>query len=390
MKVPTRYLYRFLGLHSFIIGLFLFYIPVFLFKTGFSLSQICLFISLTGLGFIGTLFVWDRVSKRWPVKHLILVSLVCEWLLLSLFFMDKNSLFLMVGGLFNGMFNCCFWMIQRFLFFDTITPETSGQKFGNFQIFVMIVLKLGIFVGGLLLEHYGYLYVYLAGTAAVLAGIVFFSMNTDRTAWPRAVRNSKPLSVAMILHFKDPLRSRLVFAIDGLFLYLESYFWMVSLFLIVRSNFLTLGVLVIFLAVGFSLLFILIKNRIDDLNPDRLFYLASVLYAASWLMRGFFIHLDHGPWMVLFLAGIAFFTSFFRLAFNKRFFDIAKATSGYAYILHKSYQSQFFLVLIALAGMPWILEAPPSLALSRVYLMAAPLALLYLYYRSPSASMQKD
>jgi hypothetical protein len=45
------------------------------------------------------------------------------------------------------------------------------------------------------------------------------------------------------------------------------------------------------------------------------------------------------------LMVIAFCTSFFRLAFNKRFFDTAQKSSLYHYLFMKSYFSQVFLVI---------------------------------------------
>ena len=42
---------------------------------------------------------------------------------------------------------------------------------------------------------------------------------------------------------------------------------------------------------------------------------------------------------------ITFFTSYFRLAMNKRFYDLAKLTIAHDYLIIKSYYTQFFLVI---------------------------------------------
>ena len=135
----TRNLYSFLGLHSFLIGMFPFYIPVYLYKAGFSLAQICFFIAITGIGFCSSLYLWDRISKRVSLRYLIVFSFLSELILLTLFFIEKEMIFIVISGFFNGIFNCSFWMIQRLLFLDTITVQNSGEKFGNFQIFVLLL-----------------------------------------------------------------------------------------------------------------------------------------------------------------------------------------------------------------------------------------------------------
>lgn len=383
MNPLTRHLYSFLGLHSFVIGLFLFYIPVYLFKTGYTIDWICLFIALTGIGFTMGLILWDRATKKVGLKWLIGFSFLSEWLLLSAFFMEKNLLFLICCGLLNGIFNCSFWMIQRFIFFETITPQNSGRKFGNFQIFVLIVLKTGIFIGGVLLEKSGYLSVYILAGFLIFTGSFFFIFKNRTIDLPFSVRKSKPISLSSVIGFHDAYRSRIIFAIDGGFLYLESYFWVISLFIIVRSNYFNLGILVIFLTIVFSLLFILIKNRMDQYHTDTLYRFTAFAYALSWVLRAVLNTVPEGVKTILLLSVITFFTSLFRLAFNKRFFDIAKATTGHGYILLKSYFSQFFLAVIALAGSIFLQDYPPVKALEHTYLFFAPLSLIYLIYRRP-------
>ncbi len=81
------------------------------------------------------------------------------------------------------------------------------------------------------------------------------------------------------------------------------------------------------------------------------------------------------------LVLITFCTSFFRLAFNKRFFDHAKQSSGYKYILAKSYYSQFYIGVIFMALGLIYSHWPEALhSLGYSYLGAGVVALLYLCY----------
>ncbi len=372
-----RSLYAFVGVQSFLIGLFPFYIPVYLFKNGESLPLICAFISATGLGFVFSLYLWDRLSKSLPLNRLMVISLFSEWILVALFFWDMNSLFILLAGGVNGLFNCSFWMIQRLLFLDTVTPHNSGKKFGNFQIVVFLVLKAGIFAGGVLLDYYGYWAVF-TGTAVVAgAGTLFFILQGGTYALDYRVVKAPALKLRRVAGYADPFNSRPVFAVDGVFLYLESYFWMISLFLMVRQRFWTFGVLVIVLAVLISFLSVTIKNHIYRIPGNTMYRWAVLLYGFSWILRGLMDKQAAPVPVFICLAVITFCTSIFRLVFNKRFFDIATSTTGHEYIFVKSYISQLFLALAALAGI-FVLDYSSSLSV--VYLAAAPLSMVYLCY----------
>lgn len=381
LTLQARGLYSFLGVHSFLIGLFPFYIPVYLYEAGFSLAQVCFFIAITGIGFFTNLYLWDRISKHLSLRYLIVFSLLSEITLITLFFMEKDITFIIISGFFNGVFNCNFWMIQRLLFLDTITQENSGQKFGNFQIFVLVVLKTGIFAGGALLEKSGFLSVYIFSAGIVLLSAIFFVLKTGKIKLDTVILSAAPLSIRFVTGFKDRFNSRLIFAVDGIFLYLESYFWMISLFLIVKQSYWKLGLLVILLMVIFGAIFIIIKNSIDRL-PKNIMYTAAVcLYSLSWILRGVLSQKLNTASLLMILAIITFCTSIFRLAFNKRFFDLAKPTTAHEYIFIKSYFSQFFLAVFALMGFFLLRSGNAVELLPRVYLIAALVSFIYLFYK---------
>jgi len=297
---------------------------------------------------------------------------------------SPELIFIMLSGFFNGIFNCGFWMIQRLLFLETVTLENSGRKFGNFQIFVMVLLKAGIFAGGALLEKSGFKAVFLFCFLFAAGAGFYFLLKDSHAAFDQSFMSAKPLCLKSIFQYKDRYLSRRVFAMDGVFLYLESYFWVISLFVIVRQSFMKLGLLVIFLALVFSILFIAIKNTIDRLPKNKLYTLAVFLYALSWAMRGFLSDKLSSVSLLLLLTIITFCTSFFRLAFNKRFFDIAKSTTRHEYIFIKSYYSQAFLALSALIGFWFIGQgsggADTSSLLSFVYFFAAVFSFGFLGY----------
>jgi MFS family permease len=381
MSVLTGTLYRYIGVHSFLIGLFPFYIPVYLWKTGYSLSEISFFISITGAGFCMTLWGWDRIHKIISLRKVITLSFGLEIILLATIFLREVDFFFPLFAIINGAYSCFFWTTQRVLFLDTVVPSTSGRKFGNLQIIVALLLKSGIFLGGLILDLYGFQIVFIFSFLVAFSAAISFGLSRRVVQFSTTLLAENPVGLRDIVFFKDHFGSKLVFAIDGLFLFLESYFWMISLFLIVKESFLGLGILIIAMLALFTILFWLIKNSIDRLPPSITYKATVLFYAVSWILRGKINEDLEKASMLFLLVFITFFTSLFRLTFNKRFFDLAKKSSSHRYLLIKSYTSQAAIVVMFGIFGYLLMDAVNSAALiSKVYTAFALIAGIYLIY----------
>ena len=374
--------YQYLGLHSLLIGIFPFYIPVFLWKQGFNIGDISFFIAIAGAGFIIGLWFWDRLRLVLSLKAIIGISLVLEvMLLLNVYMLGMDFTVLLALGLTYGAYNCFYWTTQRALFFDLIDIGSSGRKYGNFQIFVGGSLQLGIVIGGLLLEWTNFVYLLAASALIAVAGFLLIARSTPE--YPQTLAEHDSLKFSDILGFKDREHSKLVFFADGFFLFAESFFWLITLFLLAHESFSTLGLIILSLAVIFGILFYLLKNIIDKLGKKRVYIFAVFLYAASWLLRALIDESMPLNLLFVFLVTITFCTTFFRLAMNKRFYDLAKLTRSHDYLVLKSYYSQFAIVFVfaAVGFFSYRLESSEIL-LAPLYWISAALALVYLLYGS--------
>ena len=378
MGKATQNFYLFLGFHSFLLGLFPFFLPVYLYKNGTGLDQISWFIAITGLAFSLTLFCLDYLRNSSYLLPLLLS-----------FFLELVLLGLLVGGaplslvaMVNGAYSCLYWTLQRILFLSGGGEEDSGKRFGNFQIYILIVLKAGILVGSLLLENNGIVTVCVVSTVISFIGGVYFLRARRELLFPQSLNRQKPMGPLGLLRFKDRYNSRLVFALDGVFLYLESYFWVISIFLMVGESFVKLGGVVIVLAVILGAIFFIIKNRIDRMDKQVVYQIGVGLYMLSWLLRAMFEGSFGQVTQIAMLLIIAFCTSFFRLTFNKRFFDLAGKNGNNRYLFVKSHYSQIFIAFVfTILGCGVGLSSNNLLFLRNIYLGATVFALLYLLYK---------
>ena len=383
---------------------------MYLWQHGVELANLCILIGISGLSFVCALKPWQHAWHRFKPKNLLALTFLFELLLVAcagwftsvpgaaLFEAGSATttkpagdvlIAMVVIGMANGAYNAFFWTTQRSLFLQQLGSNDTGKQYGNFQIFVTVFLQVGILLGGLLLDFGGFLWL-----LALSAGISF-SANSylSGQAYSRDMNDSSRMTLKKSFLYTDNKGSRSTFALDGIFLYLESHFWTLSLFLLVNQDFSKLGVAVVVLALVFAVMFYLIKNRIDQLAVERVYVAACWLYAGSWLLRftldenaavasaGASTAADAG--YILTLVFITFCSSFFRLAFNKRFFDVARKTGAVNYLLIKSYSSQAYLgVFYLLTGLTiFTLPFSDLQILQYGYVIAAVLAMGYLRYQ---------
>jgi MFS family permease len=376
-------------------------------QNGLTLADICWFVALNGVGYLLTLYSWDRIRQRLGWSKVIAVSFVLELAVVSSIVADNSLSAIHLIALLNGAYGCFFWMSQRLLFVQCTDSHNTGQKFGNFQIVVMILLKVGILAGGYLWQTWGAFSVFWVTLGLVIPAVVYHLC----CHLPADLNESieLPLALKSVFHYRDKNRSRLVFFVDGLFLFAESYFWVITLYFISGQNLSMLGVLVASLSILLAIFFYVIKNRLDHLNLQRVYVMAVFGYCLSWFLRAL-VDADGGDFLMYsMIVVIGFLTAFFRLAFNKRFFDLSKQKKAHDYIVVKSYYSQLgvfvFYVLIGISIA--MITSPHSLSnsvlnsllinlkgpvviLQWCYWMLTPTALIYLLYRTTGSETKTE
>lgn len=388
---------------------------MYLWNRGLGLAGLSLLIGISGFAFALSLGLWQRWSTRWPLRRLITLTFILEIALVSavgiattipgmaLFATDAlpaqhgNAgplvLTAIALGICNGLYNGFFWTTQRTLFLQQLGRNDTGSQYGNFQIFVALFLKAGILIGGVLLDHGGF--IWLLAISAGLSAVSAIHLAEQHGNHQPLHAFGTHIGTRQSLKFTDHRGSRQTFAIDGIFLYLESHLWTLSLFLVVKQDFARLGVAVVLLALGFALLFYLIKNAIDKIDLQRVYQAAVLVYAISWLLRYTLSEetsdtgnsAAEGSTLIITLLLITFFSSFFRLIFNKRFFDIAKNEGAVQYLLLKSYSSQWILgaFYTCLGLLLFVVDINTQLVFQIIYVCAAILTLAYLGYRDRTA-----
>ncbi|GIC75471.1 hypothetical protein [Moritella sp. F3] len=369
---PASYFTLFSAIHSFVIGLLPFYLPILIWQQYQHLAPLTEFIAWTGVGFVMALWGWHQLFTRGYWRTLIVLSFVFELTLIYVALFHVTSTNLITLGLLNGLFNCSYWMLQRILFNSISGSNNTGRLFGNLQLILGLSLKLGILFGGYFMQTQPW----VIFTLTLIVGVGFCAMTlsslTTQSFVYQQSDHAQPKSALS-------LRDKLVFLVDGPFLYLESYLWVVSIYHLTNSDTSQFSLTVIALSLALAVIFYFIKNTIDKQPQYRLYQVATLLYLGGWLLRGWISADWNGFAIGLGLLSIAFATALFRLYFNKRFYDKAKQQANYHYLISKSLYSQLGIVLFFSA-----LSALSNLVtfnINQVYWAVIPLIAVYVLYQ---------
>ncbi|MDA7746904.1 MFS transporter, partial [Psychromonas sp.] len=384
----TRSFYLFTGFHSFLLGLLPLFIPVILWDKGITINELSYFIALTSVGFLIALYYWDRLRAANNWVTLISLSFIFQSLFVVLLVWDNQKLLVTIGALINGAAGCFYWSTQRLLFQAITEDDNTGNTFGNFQILVVFALKVGVLVGSYLLGKEYFIGLLILSFLLSVIGFIWVnnSLQSMVSGYGQegplsSLKQIKALSLKKVFQFKDQHHSKLIFIIDGFFLFLESYFWVLTIYMLTQENVMQLGLIIVGLSVLLALIFFFIKKYIDRVNTQLIYYIAVLGYAFSWFFRGEFNIEMESVFLYSGLLLVAFLSNFFRLAFNKRFYDIARKDKPTRYIICKSYYSQFMLVVFfSLIGFFTSMNITPLNQLQIIYQLSIPCALLYLIY----------
>ncbi|WP_413691660.1 MFS transporter [Psychromonas sp. KJ10-2] len=364
------------------------FIAVILWDKGLTISDIASFIALTAVGFILALYYWDRLRAQHSWTKLISLSFLLQSLFVMLLIWGSHDYLISIGALVNGAAGCFYWSTQRLLFQAITEDNNTGNTFGNFQILVVFALKVGVLIGSYLLGMEYFVGLLVLSLALSLLGFVWVNKSLNNHTQLDKLKQVPAFTLQQVAKFQDQHRSSLIFVVDGLFLFLESYFWMLTIYMLTQENVMQLGLILIALSILLALIFFVIKKYIDRVNAQKIYRIAVLGYAFSWAIRGF---LDKEMDSLVIYSGLllaAFLSNFFRLAFNKRFYDIARQDKPTRYIICKSYYSQCMLVVFFSIIAVFTMTSGTAIhQLQVIYYLCTPLVLVYFVYGQRSKPM---
>jgi MFS family permease len=181
-------LYISFSLHAFSLGLIGIFVPIYIYRLGFSVPALSMFFIASIIASIIIFPTAARFTNRFGPKHAIALSyIILFFYIFLLYLLPDNKILLyptaIAGGLGAGMF----WLARHIDFATVISAKNTTSKFSNLLIFLTFSQALSPFLGGVIATNFGIGY----GLLATCTGLLLAIYPLLRTPEPIVPRKTK-------------------------------------------------------------------------------------------------------------------------------------------------------------------------------------------------------
>ena len=160
------------------LSLISFFIPIYFYQLGFSLSKIIFFFFLISLYFfIFTLFT-PRIITKFGIRHTILFSMLPLVIyFLSLNYINSYPILFFISPFFIALNESLLWVWYHIYFFKYSNEKSRGKQLSFNYIIIILTSLIGPLFGALLITNLGYVFTYTIGALLAFFSVIplFFS-----------------------------------------------------------------------------------------------------------------------------------------------------------------------------------------------------------------------
>lgn len=323
-------IYIFQALLTFVKAMIGIFVPVYLFKLGFSVIEVILYSIGHSLIYLLLIPLSTKTIKKIGFKYTILLTVPMYLIhIISLNFLTAHPIFFHIAWITIGIYISFFWPAMHSEIALNGSKKHRGSQMGTLQIISTIFAAAAPLIGGIFLENIGYFQLMILMSVIILIGLIPLLYSED-------IKVKK-----YEFHFKDYIRlyknkkltnSKIAFASEGVASTLNMYLWPIVVFILLEKNFLSFGILATAISV-ISILFVLyMKNYIDKHPKEKVLNFTSKVLSLNWIVKGFIFLL--GSFALYFLDLITkLLFNLFSLSFLSIFYNNAQKVGYMDYIV---------------------------------------------------------
>ncbi len=305
-------LYITIAIKSLAISLIGIFIPLFLLKKGFSLTEVSIFYAIEVL--IAPIFfiLSSKFIRRYGVKHSIFVSIP---LLISFYYLvggiEKGDKLFYLLPIISSLSASFFWMAFHIDFSKFSKDKHRGEELGLLESLTIVLGMLAPFAGGLILTFYSF-------KTLFFISVILLTISGIPLMFSDEVHEVPKFSFREILKMKEKKKFISFFG-AGFVGMAAGLLWPIFIFNVVKE-FLSVGALI---SIGdtFLAFFLLVIGKLADTNKRKKIFKAGVfLRTISLGIRGFAktgVHIA----LLNVLAGISY--AMIEIPFMTKFYDKA-------------------------------------------------------------------
>lgn len=288
------------------------FIPLILFKFGYSLKEVIFYFFMANLLCLVFTGPCIRLSKRYSNKLLaylgILFFVIMQILLQNIIY---SIWYLVLVALLYSLYRRCYWVSRRFYNMKIMTKDNISSTYSIISIINQLGVIFSSYIGSLLLD-------YISINALTFISIVIFLISTIFLKLLKFEHEKNNEKIEFINTIKKiPLSSMYIMASYELLNTLK-FFITFYIFIYVKNNYQTIGILSIVTNVA-TLLFVYFYGK--KTNGDRNYIKLSIVLVCLI----YFLKVNVSPLLLVivsFLEGL--FTKMYEISVAKEFYIMSK------------------------------------------------------------------
>ena len=317
-----NHFYLTIVLMNFGISLISIFVPIYLYKLGYSITQILFFFFIWSLSYVIFLYPGSKIVSKIGAKHSILLSTFFAIIYyFGLNFIDNLSFLFFVLPALNALHTLFYWHGYHTLFILHSDKKQRGKEIGFSYILTFASIAIAPFIGGLIAKE-TFTLLFCIGNFFILISTIPLFLTKENYCPNHLTFKSFYKSVLSRKEKKDIL-SFSGYAVESI---IQAVLWPIYIIIILGTYFKT-G-LIVSLTTGISLIGIYVAGVLSDkYNKIKLIKIWSVFHSLAWIARIFvnsmtkIFFIDSYKGLTQKLLYVPWETQIYKLADKRKYFE---------------------------------------------------------------------
>ncbi len=360
LKEGIYSLYLAHSIKGFVASLIGFFIPIFLYKTGFSLTEILFFYGIKEFFIILFSILAGGIGNKLGLKHTMIASLPLFLLyLIGIIFLKYNpSLFyLYTLSIISAFASALYWVPMHSLFARFSSNKKGDSQVGTLMSLQSLSTMIAPLLGGFISLKFGFELLFVLATIILIIPIVILLNSKD--IQPHINFSIKDLTK----FFKKHQQHFLSIMLDSFSSFAETILWPLFVFLILKDT-MSVGTVGSLIGVGTILFTMLLSKIIAKHNYFLIVKISSFMLATTWILK-FFTTKQFSIFAISLFASL--FAIMFSIPIASHTYKIAKNSKNTdEFIVFKQILSHSGVMLAVFASLFLVMKINLSFLLAGV------------------------
>ena len=323
-------IYIFQAIMIFVKGLIGVFVPVYLYKLGYSIIEVIIYTNLILLTYLLVIPLSVKLIRKIGFKYVLFLSIPVYILhITTLNFLSKGIIFYHLAWLSFGVYMATFWLAMHSEIALNGSSKHRSSQLGTLQIITTIFATLAPIFGGFFLQYLGYYKLLIFSTFFLFLALLPLLFSKDLTLRNYDFNYS---DYSRLFFSKKYDTSKKAFLAEGVEILLSLNLWPVILFILLKENIFNLGLLYSFISF-LSIIFILyMKSYLDKKDKNEVLLISTRFMSMGWFLRS----------IVIFFSSIALYfietfsklvNNVYSLSYSSIFYNNAKNGEFMDYII---------------------------------------------------------